>query len=97
MVLFNYIKEYSMGIYNKGYKWHIKQILIGLDQLCNTLIGGWADETLSSRCYRNRNKYWYAKVGVKILDLIFKPWDKEHCRESYESELKSMHLPCEFR
>ena len=26
----------------------MKQILIAIDQLANTIIGGWADETLSS-------------------------------------------------
>lgn len=31
----------------------IKQVLIALDQLANTLAGGYADETISSRCYRN--------------------------------------------
>lgn len=87
-----------MSICNKGFKWHSKQVLISLDQLINTCLGGWADETLSARCYRNSKKgYWYAKLGVKILDFIFKPWDKEHCKESYQSELKRTHLPCEFR
>jgi len=27
----------------------VKQILIAVDQLGNALLGGWADETLSSR------------------------------------------------
>ena len=29
-----------------------KRTLIAVDQLINTLLGGWPDETLSSRCYR---------------------------------------------
>ena len=29
-----------------------KAILIALDQLVNTLAGGWPDETFSSRCWR---------------------------------------------
>ena len=29
-----------------------KAILIALDQLLNTLTGGWPDETMSSRAYR---------------------------------------------
>lgn len=28
-----------------------KRTLIAVDQLLNTLLGGWPDETLSSRCY----------------------------------------------
>ena len=30
----------------------MKQILIAVDQLANAVIGGWADETLSSRAWR---------------------------------------------
>ena len=38
-------------------KAYLLQILIALDQLANTLIpGGWADETLSSRAHRMREK-----------------------------------------
>lgn len=86
-----------MSACNKDCKWHIKQILIALDQLANTLIGGWADETLSARCYRNSKKYWYAKIAMYILDFIFKLWDKEHCKESYESEIKRLHLSEDMR
>ena len=30
------------------------QILVGVDQLGNTLLGGWADETISARAYRQQ-------------------------------------------
>ena len=30
----------------------MKQFLIAADQLANTIAGGYADETLSSRCWR---------------------------------------------
>ena len=36
-----------------------KRTLIAVDQLINTLLGGWPDETLSSRCYR------WARDGVR--------------------------------
>ena len=36
-----------------------KRTLIAVDQLINTLLGGWPDETLSSRCYR------WARAGVR--------------------------------
>ena len=79
-------------IYNKGFKFHAWQILVGIDQLVNAILGGYADETLSSRCYRNAQKYWYAKLGQKILDLIFLPFGREHCKQAYESELNNKHL-----
>jgi|UPI00030688AB hypothetical protein len=34
----------------------IDQVLIAVDQLANTLIGKWADETLSSWAWRERHK-----------------------------------------
>ena len=86
-----------MFLWNKGIKWHAKQILIGVDQLINTFLGGWSDETMSARCYSNAQKYWYAKLGQIILDFIFRPWGKNHCEESYKSELERKHLPEEMR
>lgn len=37
-----------------------KRTLIAVDQLINTLLGGYPDETLSSRCYR------WARDGVRM-------------------------------
>ena len=67
------------------------QVLIAIDQLVNTLIGGMADETLSSRAYRHYidgSRKWPAKF---INFLFF--WQKDHCREAYESEINRVHLP----
>lgn len=41
----------------------LKQIAIAVDQLGNTLLGGWADETLSARAYRNR----FSSNGWRLL------------------------------
>ena len=72
-----------------------KAILIALDQLVNTLAGGWPDETLSSRCYR------WARDGVrawpcKLVDGLFF-WQREHCKSSYESEREGRQSPSELR
>lgn len=70
------------------------QILVALDQLVNTLIGGYADETLSSRAHRRRLR---GKGGCAwVIDHIFF-WQDEHCKASYESELERAQLPVEFR
>lgn len=81
-----------MSIYNKGFKWHFHQVLIAIDQLINTLLGGWADCTLSARLYRNGGKYWYARLGMKLLDFIARPCGKEHCHNAYLSEVERKHL-----
>lgn len=70
------------------------QILVALDQLLNTLIGGYADETLSSRSHRRRLR---GKGGCAwVIDHIFF-WQDEHCKTAYESELERAQLPVEFR
>ena len=79
---------------------HIKQIpfqiAIALDQLLNTLCGGWADETLSSRAWRlsGSSKGWYRTR--RIIDALFF-WQDGHCEASYRSELARNHLPEEQR
>ena len=74
---------------------HTHQIGIALDQLCNTLLGGWADETFSSRCWRHRDRPGWKQLR-KIVDCLFF-WEKNHCRESYNSEVKAAQLPASFR
>ena len=72
------------------------QALIALDQLFNALTGGWADETLSARCWRLQGKHRGWALARRAVDaLLF--FDKDHCRESYESEKKGRQLPPEMR
>jgi len=73
-----------------------QQILIAIDQLANTLLGGWADETLSARAWRMRaTSRWWAMVRVGI-DLLFF-LQKNHCMLAYESEKNRTQLDCEYR
>lgn len=76
-------------------KQYIKNVLIAIDQLVNTLLKGEPDETMSSRVYRNwiKHGYWYCGAAVKILDCVFGLLgDEEHCKNSYENELNRTHL-----
>jgi len=69
----------------------VKQFLIAVDQSINTLAGsGWADETISAWSWRT--KHW---LRPWIDRLFF--WDKNHCEESYKSELERLQLPPEYR
>ena len=69
------------------------QVLVAIDQLLNTLIGGMADETLSARAYRRylRGKPWCAR----IINIIFF-WQDNHCKEAYESELNRSQISKEY-
>lgn len=64
---------------------YVQQVLIAVDQLGNALLGGWADETLSSRTYRqNSKKRW--KIMEKIINFLFF-FQPDHCRKAYEAEI----------
>ncbi len=64
---------------------YLKQILIALDQLVNSLFCGNARETISGRAYRKRNLKHY-RIIIRILDALFF-WQKDHCRRSHEAEI----------
>ena len=78
------------------------QFIIALDQLINTLVWssddrsfGYADETLSARCWRLQHKSTFWRRGRIFVDTIFF-FDKNHCEESYKSEVLKRHLPDEY-
>lgn len=64
------------------------QVAIAIDQLANTLIGGMADETISARAFREQWKIRHA------LDFIF---GKNHCYNSFVSEVERKQLPKVYR
>lgn len=72
------------------------QIMLAVDQLCNTLCGGWADETLSSRAWRLRRSGTGWGLFRRLIDALFF-WQQGHCEASYRSELERKHLPREQR
>lgn len=74
---------------------YIFQILLWIDQGVNVLLGGWADETLSARAWRQRHKRRW-KVAVYLIDKMFF-WQDGHCRLSYLAELKRFQLPPQYR
>lgn len=72
----------------------MKQVLIALDQLFNTLLGGMADETLSAHAHRQRLKG--RPFMADLLDALFF-WEADHCLESYLSEHRRSQLPKEYQ
>ena len=71
----------------------MKQVLIAVDQVFNTLLGGMADETLSARAYRQRDKHPWR---MWVIDRLFF-FDGEHCYNSWLSEINRKHLPTVYR
>lgn len=65
---------------------YLHDLLVACDQLLNALLGGWPDETLSSRCWRwhiGGVRSWPCRCLDKVAAWL---GDKDHCRTSYESE-----------
>ena len=80
---------------------YIKNLLIAIDQVFNVLIGlicfkkAWADETMSANAWRleqERGRKW-PRI---LIDLLFF-FDKNHCYESYLSEIERKQLPPQMR
>ena len=63
------------------YFWNI---LISIDQLCNTILFGCPDETMSSRMgkYVRRGRGWFPCQLCKILNIF----EKDHCIRSIEND-----------
>lgn len=73
-----------------------KRTLIAVDQLINTLLGGWPDETLSSRAYRLAidGTTW----PMRCIDAVARLFgDVNHCEASFDSERVGRQLPPELR
>lgn len=70
-------------------KKYLHNLFIAVDQLFNAVIGGWPDETYSSRMWREQNK-----IRIAILDFFF---GKNHCQNTWNWERMDMHSPEEFR
>lgn len=82
-------------------KQRILNLLIALDQLAYVLLtlgAGHPDETLSAAAWRTEQA---GKLGGRIfrpvIDLMFLPLERDHCRRAYEAEKHGAQLPKEYR
>lgn len=80
-------------------KTYLLNLAISLDQLANAFLAGEPDETLSSRAHRMRvkgHRYWGWTAGAIDLLWLVLFREQDHCRASYESELRRAQMPKEF-
>lgn len=69
---------------------YIRKILVSIDQLVNTVLGGECDETISARCWRKG----YMK-RVAIIDWLMD--EEHHCFNAYVSEKRGTQNAPEYR
>ena len=60
-----------------------------LSQLLNILIffGPNPNESVSGRSWRLRDK-WFWGLMVKVIDFLATPFEKSHCKLSYEADIE---------
>lgn len=63
------------------------KIAVGADQTANAAFGGDEDETISSRCWREREKQPYTFLQVFVDKIFALSGDTDHCKRSYETEV----------
>ncbi len=72
----------------------LREVAVAFDQLCNACLGGYASETISSRCWRLRDYKPY-KYARPIIDVIFF-FQENHCKASYEAQVARKNMPTEY-
>ena len=73
-------------------KW-LLNLLISIDQLGNTILGGSPDETISARAGRYRGKVWYWTGLAKVLNWI----EPRHVEKAIQSEVERTQYPPAYR
>ncbi len=76
-------------------------ILIAIDQLVYVLLTlghGSPDETMSAAAYR----LWLRdQIGGRlfkpVIDALFSPFERDHCKRAYRAEMERRHLPGSYR
>lgn len=73
---------------------YLLNVLIAFDQLINTLIGGYPDETLSASAWLGEQQgRIIPKIMRPVIDFLFLPFESDHCRRAYESEFNHTQRP----
>lgn len=79
----------------------IFNLAVAIDQLAYVLVtlgAGHPDETLSAAAWRTEQS---GKLGGRIfrplIDLLFLPFERDHCHRAYLAERHGAQLPEEYR
>lgn len=65
-------------------KLYFYNLLIGVDQFANVLLGGAPDQTISYRAHKHR-EHWAGAMAVRFIDWLFSWYEDGHCQKSYEA------------
>lgn len=72
-------------------------LVVALDQLAYVIVtlgAGHPDETLSAAAWRTeQDGKLLGRFFRPLIDFIARPFERDHCRTAYESEIERRHLP----
>jgi hypothetical protein len=78
-------------------KRRVLNLLIALDQFMYVLLtlgNGYPDETMSAAAWRlERAGKWQGKLFRPLIDALFRPIERDHCYQSFMSEVYRLHIP----
>ena len=73
---------------------YILNVLIALDQLVNTLVGGYPDETLSASAWLGEQQGKIIPCIMRpVIDFLFLPIERDHCCKAYHAEYNHSQRP----
>ena len=82
-------------------KQRILNLLIALDQLAWVIITlgkGYPDETISAAAWRMEQHGKLAgRVFRPLVDLLFRPLERDHCYRAWLSEVQRSQLPSAYK
>ena len=90
------LKKFALAIFQgiKSVLRYILFVLIALDQLLNTILGGYPDETLSASAWTGEQQgKLLPRLFRPLIDLLAYPFERDHCRKAAESESLGLQLP----
>ncbi len=70
---------------------YFTHVLIAATQALNALLGGYADESTSSRAHRQQHKRRW-RVARRVINGLF-AWQKDHCQAAFEAEQARRQVP----
>ena len=82
-------------------KQRLLNVLIALDQLAWVIITlgkGYPDETISAAAWRMEQQGKIAgRVLRPLVDLLFRPLERDHCYRAWLSEVQRSQLPSAYK
>lgn len=76
-------------------------LMIAIDQLTYVLLTlghGSPDETMSAAAYRLwLRDQWGGRWFKPLIDTLFLPLQRDHCKKAHRAELQRRHLPDGYR